>query len=197
MGAHQALNLENESVWYDTDTICADCGISFAYTEEIVRVQIVQPHLHNGAVLLLPVIDEEDDDFSYEPYHFHFTCWENFVYELKKQLEDVPPTEDPHSTLHCDMCGSGIREWEFSGGIEMGELHRSRRAPNDTHGPVFQRNGTPSLFCLYCMYTINDCFIELWDNVGPNGECANCLEERCWRSGACDCDCHSTEHEEE
>lgn len=184
-----------------TDQICAQCCELTVFTEELVLIQIVQPHFLNGRLLLHPVLHDETGDFLYEPYFLHFACWENVEEELESDIEDIPPISDDLSPIQCKCCQSGIREWERCGAIQMGELHISKRAPNGTRGEDFVEAGNPDIICLYCLLVINQGILEFWeDGISQDCECGDCLQARCWRLGpgtTCPCMCHETEEDYE
>lgn len=172
--------------------LCSDCGKELEYTEEVFLVQIIQPQRFDGKVFYHNVIDESDPqgDFMFDPWYFCFSCGENLLEGLKEDATDEPPVEDDASSHDCVCCGSGIRDWELAGTITVGELHISSRAPNGIRGPHFHSNGKPDLYCLYCMVIINTFHIELWSELSESGECADCIQVRCWRYDECECACH-------
>lgn len=183
-----------------TTQVCPNCGESIVFTEEVVLLQIVQPHIVDGQLLLHPVLGE-DGDFIFEPYYVQFSpCWEEIEEWLEEEIEDTPPIEDQCSSLRCRYCRSGIRQWEFCGSLTMGEFRISERAPN--RGVVeeaFVPAGEPDIICLYCLYLINEGNLEFWDaemgGISQGGECGDCLQARCfrWTPGQCDCPCHADE----
>lgn len=180
-----------EDVKINTTQICSECGELLTFTEEIYLLQIMQPHLQEGRGALNPVLDDEDDDFVYEPHFLHFECWESVVEELRKTVEDKPPVADAQSPFACPVCESGIREWELVGVATIGELHVSKRAPTGQHGEDFQTIGPPDVFCLPCLHNINLEITEFWnEQLSQEGECELCLFGRCWRDDTCSCTCH-------
>ena len=189
------------SILDPTGHICADCGENIRYNDEVWLLQVVQAH-HVGAELVHhPVIDENDPegDFLFDPYFFCFKCWEAMYKSLQEESEDEPPIEDPESTLECVCCGSGIREWEYTGLFTLCELQLSTRAPNRVQGPRVQEVSRPDYLCMYCLVVLNNGFITLWTNIGQCEECADCTQLRCWRTANCGCGCHvyGVEYEEE
>lgn len=187
---------ENEE---DNDTICADCESPIGYTEEMFLVQIMQAKKVGGAVIFLPVIDENDVEggFLFDPWLYCFTCWEEHWDNLKNEAHDHPPVADPIANLtaiECACCGSGIREWEYTGTFTLGELRRSTREPNNVPGPRFTPMNKPEVICLYCLRTFNDNYVEMWESISQFNECADCTHARCWRfqNPGCACGCHTT-----
>jgi hypothetical protein len=186
-------NLVAELTMQPSGQVCADCGENIRYTEEAWLVQVVQLQKVGDQLQYTPVIDETDParDFLFSPYFFCFNCWENSYEDLKDELEDQPPNEDPHSIAECTCCGSSIRAGEYTGLFMVGEFHLSRRSPNGVSGGTFQPNAAPEALCFYCLYILNDNFIEMWDEVSQFGECADCIFVRCWRGASCSCGCHT------
>lgn len=183
-----------------TGHICADCGNSITYSEEVWLLQIVQPQRFSGRTFHHQVIDEEDlsGDFLFDPYFYCFSCWENMYKELQSEATDEPPIEDPGSAFECVCCGSGIREWEYAGIFTLGEFHVSTRAPNGVRGPHFVPNSQPDMLCLYCLVLLNEGHITMWEYLAQFGECNDCIQLRCWREGIghCTCSCHLDEPED-
>lgn len=192
--------LNDQSSW-ETDRVCAQCGEPLLFTEEVWLLTIVLPHIHENQLLLTPCLDDEGE-FLYDPYLVHFSCWEEIEEDLREEVENTPPIVDGLAPLRCKICESSIREWELAAAFSLGELHVSKKSPEPTgRGIAFVPSGEPDLVCLYCMHLINEDHLEFWENgVAQEGECADCLHIRCWRSTAagvpCVCTCHAEEHEE-
>lgn len=175
-----------------TGHICSDCEADITYTEETFLIEIVQPQVVGPTVFCYPVKDEHDPegDFLYEPHYYCFKCWENHYDELRKEVADSPPVNDPQSDIECVCCASGIRSWEQAGMLTLGEFHLSKRAPNGVRGPRFEPVSKPEILCLYCLSIFNDNYIIMWDDLSQDGECCDCILARCWRHGPCGCGCH-------
>jgi hypothetical protein len=181
-----------------TGQVCADCGDDIRFTEEAWLLQVVQLQKVGGQLQYAPVIDETDPsrDFLYSPYFFCFRCWESQYDELKEELDNQPPNEDPLSVAECTCCGSSVREGEYTGLFIIGEFHTSRRSPNGVPSGTFAPNAAPEVLCFYCLYILNDNFIEMWEEVSQFGECEDCIFCRCWRGASCSCSCHQPDTEE-
>lgn len=175
-----------------TACICAVCGEDdpLTFTEEVFHLQVTQLQMFNGEPVFHPVINEETGDFQFDPYFFHFGCWEDIEENLKEELEDVPPIQDPLSVFKCKICGSGIREWEYAGQLTYGELHASRRSPDGEKTERFQVGGRSDILCIHCLATANNEELEMWPDISQQGECLDCTLARCWRHG-CGCTCHT------
>jgi hypothetical protein len=161
------------------------------FTEEVFLLQIVQIQLYSGEPIFHHIIDEETQDFIFDPYFFHFECWEDLLDDLKKEVEDQPPIQDAYSAFKCKTCGSGIREWEYAGMATYGEFHVSRRFPDGEMTARFQPCGKADIYCLYCLSVVNHAELEMWDDLSQHGECMDCVHLRCWRFNTCDCACHT------
>lgn len=188
------------NVWEREKTghTCSDCEGDALYLEEVFLIHIMQPQVVGGQVVFHNIIDEDDPhgDFLFQPFFFCFECWENHYHELQEAVRDEPPVSDEFSAIECSCCGSGIREWEYTGVFTLGEFHVSKRAPNNFHGPKFVPNGKPETLCLYCLSIINDNYIAMWDDLSQEGECGDCLLIRCWRHPeGCGCGCHTEDTE--
>jgi hypothetical protein len=76
----------------------------------------------------------------------------------------------------------------------LGELVLSPRAPFGLHTKALQPSGSPDVYCLWCLTTINNDHLEFWeDGVGieeESVECVECQAVRCWRGFDCECVCH-------
>lgn len=174
---------------------CNNCSEVITFTEELFVLQIVQIHKTAGGLLLHPAT-ADDGDYLYAPLFFQFNCWEDVQEGLLEEIEDVPSMDDAISTAHCVCCKSGIRDWEKCGALSLGELHRSKRAPQGSHGEEFVSAGEPSIICLYCLFLVQESEGGLWDEICENEECGDCLQLRCWRTAPCACDCHIVSEEE-
>jgi len=173
-----------------TSQECGECGEGIAFTEEIVLLQVVHANLHDGKVLLHPVLDDEGN-FLYEPYFIQFPCWEDIQDVLLDDISDTPPVQDPLGPIKCQYCKSSIRPWERCGSVTFGELHISKRAPQQAHGEQLVELGDPYIVCIGCLNLINNNITEFWDEgVHENAECDDCIHGRCWRMPACPCTCH-------
>jgi hypothetical protein len=204
MGATQVIEDEPGLELQKTEQICSDCGNELVYTEEIWRITMVTPQMHEGEAHYYPVIDESntEGDFLYEPHYFCFSCWEKLFTELEADVQEAVDdirVEDPHNShFTCDCCESGIREWEVAGLFALGEFHRSARAPNNVRGECFRMNGpTPRLLCLPCVATLNEHHIELWEELENIEGCTDCIYERCTRREGCSCECHEEQEDGE
>jgi hypothetical protein len=192
-------NLVTEATMQPTDQVCADCGEAVRFTEEVWLLQVVELHVVGGHLQYTQIIDETDADrdFLFAPYFFDFHCWESLYDDLKEECEDHPPVEDSLSVAECTCCGSSVREGEYTGLFTVGEFHLSRRSPNGMTSGTFVPNGAPEVLCFYCLYVLNDNFMEMWDELSQFGECADCIFCRCWRGDSCPCGCHLPDTEVE
>jgi len=186
---------DHEEAPGSSGVICAQCEDSIEMTEECFLIQVVQPQKIGGQLFFYPVKDEfsMEGDFLFEPYHFCFSCWEDLLEDLQKEMRDVPPVEDALSILECSCCGSGVREWEYCATYSLGEFRRSSRAPAPecSYGPVFQQDSGPEVLCTYCAALLNEVAITMWEDFSHEGECIDCIQLRCWRYGdVCVCSCH-------
>ena len=187
---------ESGDITMRTEQVCPQCGENLVFTEDVIQLLVVQHHADHSAH---PVQDDEDGDFLYEPYFLHFSCWEEIQDSLLEEVEDVPPVEDVHGPFRCKFCGSGIRTWEHCGSLTCGEFHISKRNPHGQRGEDFIEAAPPDVFCLYCLFVINEGIMEFYDceagGVSQFGECGDCLQARCWRlpAGTCPCTCHMEE----
>lgn len=174
-----------------TEEVCAQCEDHLIYVEDTFVVQVMRPEIVDGAVQLVPLLDE-DGDFLYEPYILHFKCFESIWEDLKEEIADAPPVADDLGVLYCDCCGSAIREYEPVMTATISELLRSKRAPSNIKGLTeIQPSGDPEVFCLWCLSTINENWLTFWDEgVTIDGECLECQHTRCWRGFDCACVCH-------
>lgn len=186
--------LNADAVEEHVDNVCASCGDdeTIGYGEEVVLLQIVQPQVVRGGRYFRPVMGEMGD-FAFDPYFFHFTCWENFYEDITEASEDSPPRIDAASPFHCHACHSGIREGERAGSFTLGEFYISQRTPNGERSARFHPNGEPELLCLYCLLLGNENSLEMWEELSEKGECIDCTQACCWRLPACDCVCHARE----
>lgn len=208
--AHYDWDSEHEEP-ESTEIVCAHCEDEIEMTEECFLLQVVQCQSIGGQVHFYPVIDEtdEDGDFLFEPYHFHFDCWEELYEKINTEMRDVPPVEDVVSVIECSCCGSGIRgievhdggeiPGEYSATYSLGEFRRSERAPAPelTFGPAFVPIAKPEVLCTYCTAILNELAITMWEDFSHEGECTDCIQNRCWRFQACGCSCHQGENENE
>lgn len=170
---------------------CAECSDRILLTDEVFMITMVRPYITDEGLTLLP--DEaEDGDFSYEPRFLELECWEKIEEELREQLEDTPPIEDPQAILECDVCASGIRMGEMAGLASFGEIHASKRCPDGIPQETFvQYDPEPIILCTACMQYLNKNILELWDGtVQESNECEEGTAYRCWRygcpNGSCD-----------
>jgi len=180
-----------------TAHVCNDCGERLRLTDEVWLFRVVQPYEATKETVFLDVINEHVGDFLFAPAFLCFSCGDNIYHGLKKDLQDEPPVEDPESPYECSCCGSGIRNWEYSGVLELGEPRLSRRSPSGKPSTYFDAANDPELLCLYCLVLINQGQLELWPQLGyrphedaPLIECEDCIQSRCWRDFTCDCACH-------
>ncbi len=177
----------------NTGHTCNDCEEPLRYTEEVFLIRIMQPQVVGGKAVFHNIIDENDIEGTalFQSFFFCFECWEAHYHDLQGATSDEPPVRDELSALECVCCGSGIREWEYTGTFTLGEFHVSKRAPNHFRGTTFDPNGKPEALCLYCLTIINENYIAMWDDLSQEGECSDCLLIRCWRHpGTCGCGCH-------
>jgi hypothetical protein len=191
------LSADDPVVWSQSGETCGQCDEPISFGETLVMVQVVRPEIYGSQPTLMPLLDDEGD-FLYEHYFLHFGCWESIQEDLSEELEDTPPVEDEFGITRCEVCGSAIREWETCAAITHGEFHRSRRAPDGTHGVNLVPNGAPDVLCIHCLSLINEEQLEMWeDGVSQDGECRECQHSRCWRDFDCACPCHEEQEEED
>ena len=190
---------------HSTEHICADCSESIRYMDEVYLLQVVRPVKFGKEVQYCQVIDEAAaaGEFLFEPWFYCIPCWEKLYESVRSDMSDELPVTDEHSDLECSCCASGMRsgnihrEGELVGIATMGEFRLSTRAPNGMHGPEFTPISNPDTLCLYCLTIINDGYIDMWPNLSERGECADCIQMRCWREQQCACQCHLNLQEEE
>lgn len=183
------------SVKFATNICCDSCGTRFVEDDEIFQSTIRYSIVLDDTITTLEQHHVQDDEgeLRFDPILLHIECWETVVEGLKEALEDMPPIEDPEQVLTCTFCESSVREWEYYARVHIGELQPSPRAPEGE--PVwrfiqFSKNNG-SIMCLSCMSRVHDEVLEIWDDVSQDGECTDCSQDRCWREGECDCDCHT------
>jgi len=177
--------------WSKSAEVCSACGDALHYTEEVVQLQIFMSYRGpNNEVVLVPVQDDEGD-FAYEPQYLEFDCWESLTEDLKSMIEDEPPVGHPRELLECSYCKSSICEWEIFATSYVGELHVSRRCPDNTSTSTFAAMSTPYVTCLSCLlFQSYEC--DLWtEELSQTGECEECSHARCWREQGCSCPCHA------
>lgn len=176
----------------ETPIDCTSCGKAFCESEEIFQVTLRFVVRTETGLTQCHVLGE-DGDCAYEPTFFHVGCWEEVVEGLREAVADTPSVEDEEAALLCTFCESGVREWEHFGRAYIGELRRSPRCPDGQKAYRFVRidSSAGSLICLPCMQRVHDEVLEIWDEVSQEGECSDCIHDRCWRQSECECDCHS------
>lgn len=175
-----------------TSEVCAQCEDELVIMEDIIVIQVMQAEVVAGHPHIGPLLDE-DGDLLYERFFLHFKCWEEIVDQFKEEIEHTPPVPDELSILHCDCCGSGIREGEPLAIATMGELLRSKRRPSGgIPGIELAHAGASDVFCTHCISSINENHLTFWEGGGIDviGECLECRHIRCWRGFDCECTCH-------
>jgi hypothetical protein len=180
-----------------TGWTCTSCDEHIEYVEEVFQLQVVEMRLIEGHLRYLPIM-ATNGDYLFDPQFICFRCWEDAYEDLKEHVDDMPSLDDMGSMFACSTCGSGIREGEYTIIATLGEMHRSRRAPQGHHDPTFVPSGAPTVLCLYCAKCVDEQSIDMWIGLGHNNDCLECAHVRCWRNDVtCECHCHTDDPYEE
>lgn len=192
--------------WAKSDIECAFCEDPIYFTDDVIRITVVQGHINNqDQIELFPILNEEGD-YDYEPQHLHLSCMESILEDLDQLVENLPPVEHPEGIFVCvhtkgGGCKSDILAWEHFALLEIGEVQISRKTPDGAPTSIFVSSGEPNTLCLSCLHRINGEIVGLWsyqddtlhdeNPVAQDGECEECLHKRCWRNPTgCVCECH-------
>lgn len=182
---------EDEEDEFDPDATnqsCSwPCGDRLPYETEVFLLTVAVCSIQLGSVAYPPALDSEGD-FLYEPCFFCFSCWEDIEDEIRTRTRDTPPIADDYAVLECSICCSGIRRDEVLGVIQIGELIRSHRTPDDQVAASFKPNSsepTDHVLCIVCLNILNTDIIDtLWTcPVMQHNECSEGSALRCWRHG--------------
>lgn len=176
-----------------TGHTCPSCKDHIEADDDVALIQIVQYEM----VSVLPkfhALTDVGGDFRFPPLFFHLkVCWSDLFQDLEKIAEDTSPRKDSRSHISCEICGSGIREWEVMGLAQYGEFKNSQRFPNHQKSYIFkpfEDVDSQSEICLSCLINVTSNELAEWEDVSENGECAYCTRDRCWRVAQCRCECH-------
>lgn len=185
-----------------TDTTCIDCNKRFRIGDSLHLATIkyaIDPNTE------FDVTDPESGELLYEPLFFDGDCWQEVMCGSKERdglydvIADQPPVKNSASIIDCYFCGSGILPFEVYGHIQFGEMRTSPSRPGGRLFPKFDGTGGVQIMCISCMSHVCESVLQIWDDVGQQGECAECQHVRCWREDTCslECDCHNEEEEED
>jgi hypothetical protein len=175
----------------ESEHACAYCEEDIHSVEELRLVQVVYSN-KTPTGLEFYAIENDEGEYQYQPWFFHFTCWEDVQERLVEIIEDQEPVFDPleQKAVECDGCTADIRPWETTGLISFGEIHRSQLMPNGENTFHFDTcNSKPHVLCISCLWHINNEVLEMWEELSHNGECAEGIASRCWRDGGCRSGC--------
>lgn len=180
-------NLINES-----EHTCGNCNKDINSVDEIRLVQVVYTTTNPDEFC---AIENDKGEYQYQPYFFHFGCWEDIQEQLEQLLENQEPVfaDESKAVFECDGCTSDIYAWESIGLLSFGEIRRASRMPNGESTFIFDEcNSTPNVICIACLWRINHEIIEMWGELSHNGECSTGMRIRCWRDGDCRHGCKLT-----
>jgi hypothetical protein len=161
---------------YKSGHVCRSCLDTILYADEVYLLQVGYAAIQPSGIEVCPID-------GYNPHFFEFTCWEHVIEELRETVEDLPPLIDDYAVLECSCCSSGIREMEVMGLATYGELHCSKRSPEDQGTPTFSSlDDSPTVICISCLKRLSEDF-RLWPHISQGNECAEGTHFRCWRYG--------------
>lgn len=182
-----------------TPTSCIDCGKRFPLGAEVYLATIRYASGTGSDVQENDVVDS-DGALLYGPLFFDQKCLDEVIEGLQEIVGDEPPFECEGALLSCEYCGSDILPLEVYCRIQFGELRASPRRPAGQLHHQFVRTGSRGwVMCISCMTHVSDQVLEIWTDVGQQGECGDCQHVRCWRDDSCEleCGCHDEPEEEE
>lgn len=183
----------------DSGLTCSYDGEAIEYTDLVMVVMMIKPHVVNNQIVYYDLRMEEDGDYLYEPVFFHGKNWDEIEEGLRNYLHGRLTLAVPNAILNCTYCGSGVLEGETTGVVLTGEIHRSQRNPDlEAYSNHFEPlNVAPVVICISCMRDLNTDVQELWeDGVCHDEECKEGTIARCWRSG-CPGNCPNKTNEDE
>jgi hypothetical protein len=168
----------DEREWSKSDKVCFCCEDTMNFGDECVQLRLVYPSSHNGQAILLDALEADTGEFTEEPLHFCFSCWDAHVEDLRTFLEDLFISRKKSvgaSTLRCCFCSAPLNWGEYLVYAAYGELNVSPRtgATNFTLAKN-ETLETAELLCMDCLEWINDNLEEniwmgLWtEETEPN-----------------------------
>lgn len=146
----------------ESEHACAFCGEDIHSVEETRLVQVVYATSDPSSFC---IIENDEGEFQYKPYFFHFICWEDVQESLEEIVGDREPVlrDESRAVLECNGCASDIYAWDTVGLISFGEFRRPHRRPNNESTFIFDEcNSTPHILCLSCLNAVNHEVIEMW-----------------------------------
>ncbi len=174
---------------------CGACGEALGFGQEIVCLRVHRIAENEQGCFLYDELDDEDGDFVYAPYFLCTNCWDEDGEALIDTQHGVVPDKAHPLLRQCDVCQSSILSGELIGLMESGSLVPDERQPETTTIAVTFQNSSNDVYyiCTVCLNALNTEVREYWEeDVRNDGECAEGLEERCWRNGECE---HVCKHE--
>lgn len=166
---------EDDEYWARTHLTCASCKECINYDEEVIAIIVVQAQYivlpdeetgkPRGRVEFYPVLNDDDEDFTYEPLLLHFDCWDETCEEYHELIADEPRirSRSPATDIcKCSFCNAGIGRMQEFARVVIGEIGISERKEQ----PTFKESegGSPEPVCLGCMERVNEQCIELWNS---------------------------------
>lgn len=175
----------------DSGITCVYDGEPIEYTDLVIVLLMIKPHIMNGQLFFYDIRTEDQDDYLYEPVFYHGKNWDEVEEEFEQYVRETPAMPVSDAILHCRYCKSGILAGETTGVALTGEVHRSQRNPDlEPYGNHFDPLDTaPIIICVACVASLNSDVHEMWpDGVSHNDECKEGTYARCWRD-SCPGDC--------
>jgi len=160
----------DEREWAKSNTQCFCCEDDVNYGDECVELRLVYPSSYNSQPTLLDALDEQSGEFTEDPLHFCFSCWDAHVEDLRETLKDIFVTRKRSigaSPLRCAFCSTYFNWGDFVAYAAYGELDVSPRTNTTQFTPnKYEALENAELLCMDCIEWINDNLEEnIWTGL--------------------------------
>lgn len=156
-----------------THLSCSSCEEHIHFDEEVIAIVVVQGQnvsfldaetgRTRSGIEYYAVLDDDEEDFEYEPLLLHFDCWEEICGEYHELIADEPKVRSRTPTTDickCSFCHTGVGPFQEFARVVLGEVTISERRQQTSFKET--EGGSPEPVCLDCMVRINEQCIELW-----------------------------------
>jgi hypothetical protein len=164
----------DEDEWRKSDKACFCCSDTINYGDECIELRLVYISQYNGGPNILDALDGETGEFTEDPTHFCFNCWDAHVEDLREDQRDLFVTKKRSvgaSSIKCCFCGAPFNWGDYAAYAAYGELDISPRTEmtNFVRGK-HETVETAELLCMDCLEWINDnCEENIFNNLWVDG----------------------------